>query len=293
MSGNYAQNITEEFPLGPCKVLFNANNMGHTDESTKMTMKATVVEAMAAKYGKSGVAYFLNGQEVEVDFVLLQNDMQILSTAVPGATLVTNSSGASKLTFGAVAGQIIPSATLTLVPENGTSNPATLNVSWTMQAAPVGDFELVYDGGKIAGVKCKYKSVINEAGAVAGAYLGTFGDSTIVGSAVELTATVVPAEAATGVTGKTVTWTFSASLNGNTVNAQTFQVIENPASSPVAVPGTVVLTNAGAATTVVWTRTAGNFTASQYWVALASPTVADQNGNLLENGVGLSTYFQT
>ena len=162
-----------------------------------------------------------------------------------------------------------------------------------VQAAPVGDFELVYDGGKIAGVKCKYKSVINEAGAVAGAYLGTFGDSTIIGSAVELTATVVPAEAATGVTGKTITWTFSASLNGNTVNAQTFQVIENPASSPVAVPGTVVLTNAGAATTVVWTRTAGNFTASQYWVALASPTVADQNGNLLENGVGLSTYFQT
>src|SRR5665213_32792 len=304
MSGAFAQNINEEFPLGPCKVIFNSNNLGHTDESTKVSVKATIVQALAAKYGKSGVGYFLNGQEAEVDCVLMQNDMTILAAAFPFTTQVTSAAGASKITLGVIAGQAIPSYTLTLIPENGITNIPGINVNWTMLAAPVGDFEPVYDGGKIAGYKVKFKSVINEAGAVSGAYLGTFGDTTISGTVAELTATVVPTEAASGVTGKTITWTFSQSLTPNTVysgitipgqsgTSNTITVIENAATAPVNVPGTVVLTNAIASTTVVWTRTAGNFTASQTWCAIASGAITDINGNALELGVGLTTYFQT
>ena len=295
MSGAFSQNIVEEFPLGPCYVTFNGNNLGHTDESTKMTLTAEVVKAMAAKFGKTAVGAYLNGQQAEVDLVLMQNDMTILAAAFPGATQVTNGGGASKITFGKIAGRVITSGTLVLVPENGTNNPASLNVGWTMQAAPIGNFEAIYDGGKIAGFKCKFLGIINESGASDGSYTGTFGDQTITGSSSHPTVSgVVPANAATGVAlGSNIVATISAALYGPSVNTQTVTLVQDPLGTPVQITGTVALANNGASTTITFTPTS-NLTVSKSYVFALSPLITDQNFNTLgAGGAGFGSHFAT
>lgn len=295
MSGSFAQNIVEEFPLGPCKVLLAGNNLGHTDESTKLTIKGTVFEALAAKYGKASVGEFLNGQQAEVDAVLMQNDMTILAVAFPGATQVTDGSGNSKITFGKTAGQKIAISTLQLIPENGTNNPASLDVTWTMQVSPVGDFEAVYDGGKIAGYKVKFKGIINEAGASDGSWVGTFGDTTITGSSTHPTVTAVsPVNGATGVsTSAAVVATVSQALYGPSVSTATVTLVEDPLGTPVEIAGTVALVNNGASTTVTFTPTSA-LVGSKSYVFSMSPLVTNQNFIALgSSGQGFASHFAT
>ena len=274
-SGSYAKSIAEVFPLGPCTVAVNGNDLGHTDESgVKLTLKATIVQTMVSAYGKVATNGFLNGQQAEADFVIMQTDMTILAAAFPGATPVTNAGGSSKLTFGLYAATKIPTVTLTLTPLQ-TLSPIS---NFTMIAYPAGDFEPVYEGGKWAGYKCKFVGVVNESGASNGSFVGQFGDSTITADATAPSVSgVVPANAATGVaTSATVIATITKALQGSTVNTSTVTLVQDPTGTPVEVVGSVALVNNGASTTVTFTPTSA-LTASKSYVFVMSPNILGQN----------------
>ena len=283
-----AENIAEVIPLGPAKVTFNSISLGHTDESgVKLTLKATIVKAQVAKYGKSDVGVFLNGQQAEVDFVIMQSDMTILQLAVPGATIVTNSGGNSKLTFGLTAGfQLVPQ-TLSITPYLGPTSygSVTPNIAWTMQAVPMGDFDPVYEGGKVAGYKVKFSGVINESGAASGSWMGSFGDPTITADAVAPTVSgVVPANAATGVaTSANVVATLSKAMNGNTVNTETVLLIEDPTGTPLEIAGSVVLVNNGSSTTITFTPTSA-LASSKAHTFIITTNALGQNGLPITGG---------
>ena len=292
-----SENIAEVIPLGPASLTFNGVNLGHTDESgLKLTLKGTLVKAQVAKYGKADVGVFLNGQQAEVDGVMMQSDMTLLAAAFPGATKVTNGGGASKLTFGVGAGTLLTPYTLVVAPYQGPTayGSVTPTINWTMQAVPVGDFDPVYEGGKVAGYKVKFSGVINEAGASSGSWVGQFGDSTITANITAPTVSgVVPAQAATGVaTSSNVVWTLSANMNAATVNTNTVSLIKDPAGTPSDVPGTVVLANNGSSTTITFTPTSA-LTAGKTYVANLAPSVADQTGLVISGGAGYSSRFAT
>lgn len=292
MSGAYAQNIAEVYPLGPCQVLFNSNDLGHTDESgAKLTLKLTAVEMMVAKYGKAAVGVAMNGQSAEVEFTLSQTDMTILSSAIPGATIVTNGSNLSKLAFGQYAATLLTPQLLVLKPFVTPAGAPTAN--WTMLAVPVGDFTPTYEGAKWTGYKCKFMGIINEAGAANGFLMGQFGDSTITADTGEVTvSSVVPTNAGSSITGNTIVWTFNKPLQGNTINSTSVNVLEDSSSVYTVVTGTLALVNNGSSTTL--TFTAGtNWTASKTYIALLSPSILGQNQESLEAGAGYSSYFTT
>lgn len=292
-----SENIAEVIPLGPASLTYNSVNMGHTDETgLKLTLKGTMVAAMVAKYGKANVGMFLNGQQAELDGVMMQSDMTLLSSAFPGATIVTNGSGKSKLTFGIGAGTQITPYTLVVTPYNGPTayGSVTPTINWTMQAVPIGDFSPVYEGGKVAGYKVKFSGIIDEAGAASGAWMGQFGDSTITANVSAPTVSgVVPAQAATGVaTSANVVWTLSAAMNGNTINTNTVSLVKDPAGTPVDVPGSVVLVNNGSSTTITFTPTSA-LTVSKTYVAILGAGITDQTGLPISGGVGYSSRFAT
>lgn len=276
------KNIAQVYTLGPAAVNYNGIDLGHTDETgAKLMVKAKVVEAKTSKFGDTPVARWLNGQTAEVEFVIMQTDMTIIQAAIAGMTAVTNGGGSTKLTLGKIAGTLITPATLTLTPEI-VGTPVT---TWTMQATPDGDFTPTYEGGKWTGYKCKFVGTINEAGAAANSWLGTFGDPTITADAVApVVSSVAPANAATGVlTSAVVVATMSKNLNGLTVDTESVQLIKDPAGTPTLVPGSVALVNAGAGTTVTFTPTSA-LTAAKTYAFVMAPTIKDLAGNALAGG---------
>ena len=296
MSGAYAQNIAEVFPIGPAQVIFNGNNLGHTDETgVKVTMKAKITQTKVAKYGDTPTGGFLNGQTVEIDCVIMQNDMTILAATFAGATIVTSGANLSKITFGVAAGTPIPSSTLQILPELIALDSQTPNMTFTCQAYPEGDFSPVYEAGKWVGYKAKFIATINEANGASGSWLAQFGLTSITsGGSAPTVSGVVPANAATGVAvGATIVWTFTEALQSGpqNINTENFSVVEDPLGTPVLVAGTVALVNGGASTTVTFTPTS-NLASGKGHTAIVNPAVLAQNG-IAYGGTGFQSHFAT
>ena len=276
--------------FGAAAVSIGGVDVGHTDETgVKLALTNTIVEAISGKYGQSPVAAFLNGQRGEIEFVLIQTEFDNLERVLPGATKVTDA-GNSKLTFGKAAGGKLTGVELIFTPVlSGQSPKYNLTVP---VAVPIGDFELVYSGESHNKWTCKFLVLINEAGGVEGNYMFTFGDASITGDAVAPTATVVPADDATGIAiGTTVVWTCSENLDGNTVDLDSVLLIEDPlgAGGGTKVAGGVVLVNAGASTTITLTPDS-NLAASTDYAAMLNSSIKDLNGNPF---VPMITNFQT
>jgi hypothetical protein len=152
----------------------------------------------------------------------------------------------------------------------------------------------VYDGGKIAGYKVKFKGIINEAGASNGSWLGQFGDSTITGVSTAPTVSAVnPANAATGVTQNNVTATISQALYAPDVTADSVLLIEDPTGTPtVYACNAPVLVNNGSSTTITLTAANGsNFTASKSYTFVINGTVRNQN--LVPFAASFLSHFAT
>jgi Bacterial Ig-like domain len=289
----YAQNVAQVYPLGPCQITAAGNDLGHTDESgVKVTVKAAAVEAMVAKYGKAAVSFWANGLELELDFTLMQTDMDILKSAFPLMTLVTGAGGIQKLTAGQYSGTNIPSVAVVLTPFVA----GLIGTSLSCLAVPIGDFSPVYEGAKWAGYKCKFKAIINESGAANGALSFAFGNLSASGSATPPSvSSVVPANGASGVSAATtVVATMSENIDGTTVTVSRVELIEDPAGTPALIPGSIALVNAGAATTITFTPTSSLPTGKTYSFVM-SGAIKDQNGNgLMTVGVaGFASNFAT
>lgn len=276
-------NVNEIVDLGAAAVTINGVNVGHTDEAgVKVSVKNEIVMASVAKYGKSPVKHFINGQTVEVEFTLQQSNFSNLIEVLPAATKVTGG-GVSKLTFGVTAGKTIPGVSLSLVPYLTDANQATGFRLSAANAVPIGDWEIVYDGKKEQQYKAKFRVQVDEAGGTDGNFLFTFGDlSASADTTPPTVSSVNPAANATGVaTSAVVVWTLDKNLNGNSVNLQNVLLFADPTGSPTGnqVAGTVALVNAGASTTITFTPSAP-LSASTLYLAVLSG-VEDLAGNAL------------
>ena len=275
--------ITEVLNLGPCTVTVNSVNVGHTGpDGVKVTMPADQVEAFAGKWGKKApVKAWIATQAVEAEFTLIQTNMVDLVNVFNGLTKVTSGAD-SKITVGKIAGSPITAVPVVFTPIN-TSNTPTYDFT-IPYAVPVGNPELLYTGDKFQEWKCKFRAHVNEASGADGSYLATFGDVSISADLVNPTCTVVPLDAAAAVSvNTTVVWTFSKNLDSAAVNSANVKLIEAPVGAAAYVAGTIVLSNAGAATTITFTPTAALTAATQYLAVLTSG-IKDMAGNALAAG---------
>lgn len=273
-------NVQEVITLTGCNIVIDGVNVGHSDEKgMKVSVKNTVIEAFATKYGQTAVKRFLNGQQVDVEGELIQTSFGNLVEVLPGATKVTDGGGDSKLTFGQIGGTEIPSVTLSLTPFLTDNTPT---YDFTMKVTPVGEFELLYSGDGIQKWKVKFSGVIDEASGSDGSYTFQFGDSSITPDVTAPTVSAVsPVNAATGVdVGSSVVWTISEELNSDTVNDETVLLFKD-ATGPTGlqVAGTVTLVNSGASTQITFNPT-GSLAASSDYLAVLNG-VQDKAGNAL------------
>jgi hypothetical protein len=273
-------NVQEVVDLGGCNAVINGVNVGHFDENgLKASVKSTVIEAFAAKYGMQAVKRFLNGQTIDLEGELIQTSFGNLAEALPGATKVTDGSGDSKLTFGQIGGTEIPAVTLVLTSFLSGNTPT---YDLTLKVTPVGDFELLYSGNGIQKWKVKWSGVVNEASGDDGSYSFQFGDSTITPDVTPPTVSAVtPLNAATGVSvGSSVVWTISEELNSDTVSDETVLLFKDAAGpTGLQVAGAVTLVNNGASTQITFNPTS-NLDASSDYVAVLNG-VQDKAGNAL------------
>lgn len=282
------ESITTVVDLGAAAISVGGVGLGHTDEKgVKVSVKHTLVTAKAGKFGETPVKKFINGQMVEVEFSMIQTDLSLLLSALPGASLVSGS-GLKRLTFGKIAGSALTGVNLTLTPYLSANAPAfNLNIP---NAVPIGEFEITYDGSTDQKFKCKFEGMINE-GATDGNYLFNFGDPAATADAVaSVVLTVVPADAAVGVgVGSTVVWTFDKKIDPNTISSSNVLLFKDPTGvgpTGLGVAGTITLD----ATQLILTFTPSSplSAATEYNACLNR--VKDINGNLVASGLYASNF---
>ena len=140
------ENIQEVQLYGPTQVKIGGVNVGHTDETgVKCKIASAVVEAKAGKFGDAPVKKWLNGQRIEVEFMLIQSNFALLQKALPGSTLTTDASQNQKLTWGSIAGTPLPGVLLELIPYLAANTPL-FNLT-IPSASPVGPFSVASEAG--------------------------------------------------------------------------------------------------------------------------------------------------
>lgn len=284
------EDVSAIVDLGGCRLTVDGVILGHTmEEGTKVSLTSEIVKAMVAKFGKAIVRHFLNGQSATVEFVLAQTEFASLAKVLPGATLVTDTGGDQKVTFGKTAGTPLTAVTVVLAPFLDANTPL---YDFSMRGAPVGDWEAVYDGSKVQGWKCKFEGVINESGGAEGSFLATFGDASITADATAPTATVVPADAADPVAvGANVVWTLSQEVDGNLIDGEHVMLMQDPtgeAATGLEVAGVITYNNNGALTTITFNPT-GNLTAATKYIAILR-NIRNKAGVLLADGLYASEF---
>jgi len=276
------QDETKVYMPGPCTVVVNGGDVGHTDEhGAEADPIEAYVDAKAGKYGPHGapVQKFSAGTMVKVKFNLIQSVYTDIATVYSLFT-ATTSGGNTKLGIGRKAGAPLTGVTLVLTPEQSARTPFS---KFTLtRAVPTGAPKLVWTAEKYQAWACEFEGMVDEAGGSEGFWLGTLGDPTISADVTAPTATCVPVDDATGVATTVVpVVTFSEIMNQNTLDALHVKLVEW--SGAVGTNPTVrACTLTPTTTTLTITPAAPLTSGLKYSIQLNS--VADLAGNLLNGG---------
>ena len=287
-----AQDVTQIVNLGAAQVLVSTNNfssstdLGLTDETgVKVDVKTSVILAKVARYGDTPVAGWVNGQVAEIEATFSQSQYSLLASMIPAATINTSATGTQNMQLGVTAGTQLVPFSIKLK-----STLAALTPLWDVTAVNViltGAFDMGFTGKKEQQWKVKFAVLVNQS-AVNGANILTIGDTTITADVTPPTVSgVVPANGATSVAHNTaVTWTMSENIAQNTVTASapapTVLLFLDPTGGTDTgdlIAGTVVLTNNGSSTTIVFTPTSALGTTKKYFAVLNG--ITDLAGNQL------------
>lgn len=262
--------------FGAVAIVVDGVNVGHTDENgVKTTIPQNVVMAKTGKHGNTPVKAWLNGREINVEFVLDQTDMIALAKVLPGAQRISEA-GKEKLIFGQIAGKEIPAVSLTLKPFIGAQSP-TYDLTF-FRVVPIGDFEIANTGNDFNKWTCKFLVLANEAGGNDGDFEFSFGDDS---ATADITApfvsAVLPTDGNSGIAvGDSVVATLSEDMDGNLVNKQNVKLIEDLGGTEVEISGEPVLVNAGASTTITFTPDSDLSALTTYTFMLQN--LKDKNG---------------
>lgn len=284
--------VSEVKLYGPADVRIGGVTMGHTTmEGIKVKRTPKIAEAKVAKFGDTPVGKWQDGEKITVEFTLAQSDFSLLVQALPGATLVTDSSsGNQKLTFGKIAGSSLSPIALTLIPFVAANTPY-FDIT-IPQAVSIGEFEVNYVGEKFNGFKCIFEGLIDE-GSTDGAYLWTLGDAAASANAVAPTFTVAPTDHQTLAAPASIVWTFSKNMDalsikdgsdGQPATVLVFEINSSVGTTSLQKAGVATLINAGTGTTLTFVPTVAFAGSKTYgWIL---QDLKAQDGNALPFNVG-------
>ena len=265
---------------GPATVTLGGTNVGEYEAGKGLIAKVSnswVYDYIAKAGDKLPAEAFLKGQGLEIDVEFSETVFANLSKMIPGVTLVTQSASVKKITLGNYSGLKQTSLALVVTPLNTpVGNLMTLTVP---RVIPVGDFTFDYMAKPQHWVG-KFMALADIAGSAAGAWILSWGDPSASADLVAPTATVVPADDATGIPRDTaITWTVSKELDANTVHVGSCLLFSEAANELTQIAcAAPVLTNAGASTKITLTPSA-TLAALTMHQAILLTTIKDQAGN--------------
>lgn len=82
--------------LGPCKVTFNAIDLGFTKGGVEVEITTTKKKVTVDQFGETDVNEYITGRQISVKVPLAETDLATLASVLPGATLVTDATTSSK-----------------------------------------------------------------------------------------------------------------------------------------------------------------------------------------------------
>src|ERR1044071_2300448 len=247
-----ALDTTQQIVLGPSVLTLGSTDLGHSGaKGVTVHITPHIVSGHVNIAGPTDVNSFLHGYVVEVDVEIAQTDPTILAASIAQFVKVT-SGGSSKNTLGSVAGLLLTPQQLTIHPKR----QSTAVFDTTLYAAvPISAPQIIYDGAKVQGwsVKFRAQAVTTRAD---GDMILCFGDPTITADTTPPTFTIVPADDATVTNVTPITMTLSKDMDGRFVTLDNFKLISWSgavgSTGTIVAGASVVLSNAGAATQIVW-----------------------------------------
>lgn len=89
---------------GPCTVVFNGVNMGHTLDGIMFSNERSFADVFVDKYGTTSIDKVLTGQKVFLRFKLAQPDWRQYNLAIPETSSYDGAGTADRVDLGADAG---------------------------------------------------------------------------------------------------------------------------------------------------------------------------------------------
>ena len=76
----------QEYPIGPCQVVFNGTSLGHTLGGVKVMVRQNVARGTADATGDTTRQKVISGEEVKVNTALTETTMATLKSIIAGST---------------------------------------------------------------------------------------------------------------------------------------------------------------------------------------------------------------
>lgn len=89
---------------GPCNIVFDGVNMGHTIDGVELTAEREFTETMVDKYGHTPIDKVLTGNRLKIKFKLAQTEFAQWNLAIPETSSYDGAGTADRVDFGADAG---------------------------------------------------------------------------------------------------------------------------------------------------------------------------------------------
>lgn len=86
----------ENVKLGACDVMLGTNNLGVTKGGVDVTINTPTIEITVDQYGPTPINEYIQGRSIEVKVPMAESDLEKLALVLPGATLVTDHTDATK-----------------------------------------------------------------------------------------------------------------------------------------------------------------------------------------------------
>lgn len=100
---------------GPCNIVFNGVNMGHTLDGVDFEADREFTKVMVDKYGSTPIDFVLNGTTATIKFKLAQMNWPQLNMAMPETSSYDGSGTNDRVDLGADAGYSLRTDSATLV----------------------------------------------------------------------------------------------------------------------------------------------------------------------------------
>lgn len=99
-----ASDITKVEIAGPCKIMFNGVDMGHTLDGVELTAERDFTRVKADRFGDTPIDYVLAGNRLKVKFKLAQTEWDQWNMAIPETSSFDGAGIKDRADFGADAG---------------------------------------------------------------------------------------------------------------------------------------------------------------------------------------------